>query len=274
MEGAAAAVLLKYPHLLTDCIHNDDGSSSEAKTDNNFVGGPNANAGIKIVNYETTLPMKKGLSSSAAVCVLIVRAFLTRYRHNLPIISQAEIMELAYNGERLTPSRWGKMDQCVVMGPNAIAMMEYRLDSLSMQILTCKAPLYFVVADLKAGKDTVVILRDLNACFPHPADETQALMINYQRNIAEISREAQSAIEEGNPHSLAKCMKMAQELFDECAIPNCPSQLNSPKLHELINNPILRELSLVVKGVGSQGDGTAQILCPSAETQRQVCKNF
>lgn len=31
--------------------------------------------GISIDNYHTTLPLKKGLSSSAAVCVLVVQAF-------------------------------------------------------------------------------------------------------------------------------------------------------------------------------------------------------
>lgn len=31
-------------------------------------------SGVLVDNYKTTLPMKKGLSSSAAVCVLAVRA--------------------------------------------------------------------------------------------------------------------------------------------------------------------------------------------------------
>ncbi len=33
--------------------------------------------------------------------------------------------------------------------------------------------LYFVVVDLMTGKDTMAILRDLNSCFPFPANETQ-----------------------------------------------------------------------------------------------------
>eukprot|EP01031_Cornospumella_fuschlensis_P039517 gene39517-48113_t len=39
--------------------------------------------GLWIDNYHTSLPMKKGLSSSAAVCVLIVKAFARRYNLQL-----------------------------------------------------------------------------------------------------------------------------------------------------------------------------------------------
>ena len=35
--------------------------------------------GIEITNYKTTLPHAKGLSSSAAICVLVARAFNRAY---------------------------------------------------------------------------------------------------------------------------------------------------------------------------------------------------
>lgn len=65
-------------------------------------------SGLRINNYRTTLPMKKGLSSSAAVCVLVVEAFNAVFELNLKL---AAVMELAYKGEMLTPSRCGRMDQ-------------------------------------------------------------------------------------------------------------------------------------------------------------------
>ena len=52
---------------------------------------------VAIDNYETTLPMKKGLSSSAAACVLVVRAMSTACGLGL---SAEEEMEAAYLGER------------------------------------------------------------------------------------------------------------------------------------------------------------------------------
>lgn len=50
-------------------------------------------AGIYINNYLTTLPMRKGLSSSAAVCVLVATAFNRIF--NLEF-SQEDIMEVAF----------------------------------------------------------------------------------------------------------------------------------------------------------------------------------
>lgn len=49
--------------------------------------------GIYINNYLTTLPMQKGLSSSAAVCVLVALSFDKFYKLEL---TQEEIMEIAY----------------------------------------------------------------------------------------------------------------------------------------------------------------------------------
>lgn len=121
--------------------------------------------GLEVDNYRTTLPLKKGLSSSAAFCVLVgalptagtqpaklggraeamaacpaplastkqptssgelssigrcdagllqvARAFNRAY--NLRLTVRGE-MEYAYQGERLTPSMCGKMDQAVAFG--------------------------------------------------------------------------------------------------------------------------------------------------------------
>lgn len=126
--------------------------------------------GISVNNYHTTLPMKKGLSSSAAICVLIATAMCKFYQ--LDVTSQ-DLMELAYIGEMNTPSRCGRMDQCVVMGPDAIGVMEFDCAKCVLTKLKCAAPLHFVVFDLNASKDTMVILRELNDCFPQPANETQ-----------------------------------------------------------------------------------------------------
>lgn len=52
----------------------------------------------------TTLPLKKGLSSSAALCVLLARAF--NRVHGLRLTTRGE-MQYAYEGERMTPSQVG-----------------------------------------------------------------------------------------------------------------------------------------------------------------------
>lgn len=52
--------------------------------------------GLHIDNYSTTLPMQKGLSSSAAICVLVALSLSRFYSLDL---SQAQVMECAYLGE-------------------------------------------------------------------------------------------------------------------------------------------------------------------------------
>ncbi|MEM9977481.1 MAG: GHMP kinase, partial [Cyanobacteria bacterium P01_D01_bin.2] len=69
--------------------------------------------GLAVDNDRTDLPIQKGLSSSAATCVLMARAFNRLY--NLQLTLQDE-MELAYLGERTTPSQCGRLDQACAFG--------------------------------------------------------------------------------------------------------------------------------------------------------------
>lgn len=55
--------------------------------------------GIEIDNYKTTLPMRKGLSSSASFCVLVARAYNILYKLNYSVRGE---MKLAYEGDDIT----------------------------------------------------------------------------------------------------------------------------------------------------------------------------
>ena len=75
--------------------------------------------GLEIDNYRTDLPVKKGLSSSAAICVLMARAFNRVYDLKMTVRGE---MELAYQGEITTPSRCGRMDQGCAFGNRPVLM--------------------------------------------------------------------------------------------------------------------------------------------------------
>ena len=62
--------------------------------------------GVEIDNYLTDLPIQKGLSSSAAICVLVARAFNRLYDLKMNVRDE---MEIAYLGETATPSRCGRI---------------------------------------------------------------------------------------------------------------------------------------------------------------------
>ena len=70
-------------------------------------------SGLEIDNDFTDLPACKGLSSSAAICVLVARAFNLIYHLNMSLRGE---MECAYQGEIKTPSQCGRMDQGCAYG--------------------------------------------------------------------------------------------------------------------------------------------------------------
>ena len=125
--------------------------------------------GVKITLKSMTLPMKSGLSSSAAICVLVARAFNKLYNLNLNTMGE---MNIAYLGELRTSSRCGRLDQACAFGvkPN---LMTFDGDEIEVKTLNVKKHLYWVFADLCAEKNTIKILRDLNKGFPFASNEME-----------------------------------------------------------------------------------------------------
>jgi galactokinase len=176
------------------------------------------------------------------------------------------------------------MDQCVAMGRDSIGLMEFNGPHCALHRLSTPIPIHFVVADLKAGKDTVAILRDLNSCFPHPVTPEQVPspshspvtspwqygMHTYAHVNQDLAWKAILAIYSGDLTSLAEAMEQAQKVFNDCAVANCRSELTAPVLNRTISDPSLRPYHLAAKGVGSQGDGSIQFLCKSVEQQSQL----
>ena len=65
-------------------------------------------------------------------------------------------------------------------------------------------------------------------------------------------------------------MAEAQAFFDRYAIPACPEELTAPELHRVLSYEPLKPHIWGGKGVGSQGDGTAQFLARSQADQQAV----
>lgn len=223
--------------------------------------------GLEIDNYLTDLPIKKGLSSSAAICVLVARAFDRLYDLELGI---REEMELAYRGEITTPSRCGRMDQACAYGKRPITML---FDGENIEIIELEVgrDLFLVIVDLGASKNTTEILRNLNNSYPFPANKIHENVQQYLGEInAKIVGQAAVALEKGDAEQIGFLMRKAQAEFDKYLIPACPSQLTAPALHSLLNYPPLQPYILGGKGVGSQGDGMAQFIVKDAETQEKA----
>jgi UTP-glucose-1-phosphate uridylyltransferase len=223
--------------------------------------------GLVINNYKTDLPVKKGLSSSAAICVLTARAFNRIYDLKLTVRGE---MELAYMGEITTPSRCGRMDQGCAFG-NRPVLMTFDGDLLDTTELQVNSELYLVIVDLLAHKDTMEILNRLNRSYPIAENETergvQELLGPTNKRIV---HQAVDALHSADAQRLGALMTEAQACFDQYATPACPEELTAPVLHHLLNYEPLKRHIWGGKGVGSQGDGTAQFVARTATDQQSV----
>ena len=211
--------------------------------------------GIDLRIGSMDLPLRKGVASSAAICILVAKAFDAVYQLNL---LPQEIMDLAYMGEKLTGSKCGRMDQACIFGRTPVLLTFSRDSRVDIQPVypPGEIPLFFV--DLAGQKDTVRILADLGQAYPQSRRLQRALgPLNQQ-----VVREAYHMLEDGDAVALGTLMTKAQRAFDRLISPHS-TQLASPVLHELLAWGPLQEHVWGGKGVGSQGDGTAQFVARS-----------
>ena len=223
--------------------------------------------GLEISIKEVTLPIKKGLSSSAAICVLVARAFNEMYNLQLNTIGE---MQIAYFGERKTPSRCGRMDQACAFGIKPVSLT-FDGDDIDVEEIHVGGNFYWVFADLMSQKNTKKILSSLNACYPFAQNQISA---NVQKYLGEmnqnINARAIKYFESGDAVNMGKLMIEAQDGFDKFVAPACPEELTSPVLHKVLMDKKIKELTYGAKGVGSQGDGTVQFLAKDEKTQAEL----
>lgn len=222
--------------------------------------------GLELDCYRMNLPFKKGLSSSAAICVLVVQACNQLYGLEL---DRREEMELAYRGETLTPSRCGRMDQICAFGQVPM-FLTFDGEDLAMEAISLGGIFHYLIVDLQGVKDTITILRDLNAQFLGAG----SLAAGVRRALGPLNQQllyqARQALIDGDAPLVGELMVEAQAIFDRLVAPACPTELAAPKLHHVLEYPPLQELIWGGKGVGSQGDGTAQLLIKGPKERRRV----
>lgn len=220
--------------------------------------------GIHVVVTDMDLPIKSGLSSSAAICVLVARAFNRLYHLHLNTMGE---MNIAYMGEQRTPSRCGRLDQACAYGVNPICMT-FDGNDIAVSPITIKREMHWVVADLNSHKDTIKILSDLNKCYPFASNNVEK---NVQEALGQDNRffvkKAVEYIESGNLEKLGEVLNEFQTNFDRKVMPACPQELRAPVLHSVLEDEEIKKFVYGCKGVGSQGDGTVQFLARDKESQ-------
>lgn len=136
-------------------------------------------------------------------------------------------------------------------------------------------------------QDNNSIFYNLLACPYHQqvdyvSEDNNNISLNYQlqQNVqkyfgpisSKITQAAVEAIQLGDAKLLGALMTKAQAEFDRHVVPACPEQLIAKKLHTLLHHKPLKPYIYGGKGVGSQGDGTAQLIVKNQESQREAIK--
>jgi UTP-glucose-1-phosphate uridylyltransferase len=115
------------------------------------------------------------------------------------------------------------------------------------------------------------ILARLNRSYPFAEGEIEKGVQDLLGPINKrIVHQAVVALQAGKAERLGELMVESQAFFDRYAMPACPEELTSPVLHRVLTHDPLRPHIWGGKGVGSQGDGTAQFLARSEADQQAV----
>jgi galactokinase len=228
---------------------------------------PGVTGGLALRITAMDLPLGKGVASSAAVCILVARAFNSVYQLGL---FPHELMDLAYMGERLTGSQCGRMDQACIYGQTPVLVTFERADACRVEPVSAGGRIDLFIVDLAGRKDTVQILGDLQQAYPGRSDLQSALGIENER----LVRRAHQALTAGDGPALGALMREAQSLFDRSIAPNSRQELASPMLHEVLDLRALKPHVFGGKGVGSGGDGMAQFVARSPGDRRAAMERI
>ncbi len=223
--------------------------------------------GIKIdVNY-MDLPMEVGLSSSSAICVLVVKAFNIIYNLNL---SDYEVMEMAYLSERIAGFKCGRMDHVCALSKK---LVELEFDKgIKIKEISPIKKIHLVFCVIKK-KNTRKILDLLNKSYPYVYNAKDKLIQDaFGVKNKEIVTTAIKYIEAGDNEKLGLLMNKAQSIFDNEVFHN--TDFLEVKLHEIVTNGDISKLILGAKGVGSHGDGAVQFLVDTIERQEKLVKTL
>lgn len=226
--------------------------------------------GARIICDKMTLPMKKGLASSAAICVAVIRVYNLLYDLKLSVEDE---MALAYEAEISVGSMCGKMDQVCAYG-QGIRMVIFDAEKIETIPLAISNELKVILVDLGGEKDTKKILSDLNREFTNEINKGERRLITAlgESNKCFVE-EASKYLISGDVEKVGYVLNDFQDNFDE-NVACFSDELKSPKLHKLMDYCNSIDGIIACKGIGSQGDGMAQILLNGSRSFSEIASGI
>jgi len=224
----------------------------------------------KIINKldYTDLPVKKGLSSSAAICVCVAGivylttvGFPTNLRNSEFL---TELANLAYIGERkILGINCGQMDQYAAAF-GSLLYIDCSVEPAKVYSLRPKIKLPLVIGDTMQSKDTPRILAWLGERFK----KREPLFMEGMRNIIRIVEEAKEELSRSTPRRerIGELMNENQYYLKNYLKVSSDCPISPNKLDKLIE-AALNAGALGAKLSGSGGGGCMVALCEPGDEE-------
>ena len=225
--------------------------------------------GLEIDIYRCTLPAGRcGTSPARApLCVLLARAFSRAY--GLGISLRGE-MELAFQGEQLTPSRGfsGRRDSACAYGARPM-LLRHDDDRVEVEELAVGGPFYWVLAHPDAGRGPGGGAEEAVGGSPRPAPLAPAAAAALGERTVECVQRAVTLLAAGDAPALGALLSANQAELDAAAAAAAAPQLAvyAAELRARLAHPSLDGLALGGKGCGSVAEGALQLLCADEASQ-------
>lgn len=205
------------------------------------------------LRLETTLPMGRGFSSSAALSV-VVATVLARHAGVAP--DPSLVADVAYCAERHRVGiHCGRLDPlaCAFARPLLLEWPEPRLTPIEPP-----AALPLVVAAFPSPRDTPAILRALSDAYGGGDQRVWQTIDRW----GELARRGGVAIAAGDLPRLGGLMNEAQELYEQTLADHLPA-LRAPGLRRICAR-MRADGALGAKFSGAGGDGSVVVLAANA----------
>lgn len=160
-----------------------------------------------LISLDSTIPLGRGLGSSAAVAVATVRGLFQFFNQSF---THQELMTLVNVSEAITHGQPSGIDAEAVTSKGVIW---YRKGH-PPESLQVKDPFYLVVADSGYPHDTRAAVQAVQ----ERLDKTPQKIKSYLHQLGQLSRRTRAALLQGNVHDLGQAFREAQEHLVEMGV--------------------------------------------------------
>lgn len=167
------------------------------------------------VSYQSTIPLERGLGSSASVAFGTINALKNHFKLEL---SSAEILALTNQAETINHGSASGLDTLTVSSPSTIAFKNHQI----IKTMTKRLGGYLVIADSQELGNTKVSVSQVRQQVESDQDKHQRLS-----DLGEIAEAGITAFEDQDAHKFGQLMNNAETILRQF-------QLETQKISKLI----------------------------------------